>query len=156
MEYLYLLDYEPLAVSTTEDVSSHGDSSDAMSIRTDAGQYGHMYGTPAVSAFGGPQSPFSQMFRNRTESSLTVHALPTSDFHGTFGRTTNRGRKASRGNGAPEPSPLATSAPCLALHARMYTAGHKYGIDGLKALSLDKFKIQLTRHWYDALTQYFA
>ena len=30
---------------------------------------------------------------------------------------------------------------------RMYTAGHKYGIDGLKALALDKYKIQLTRHW---------
>lgn len=144
LEYLYLLDYEPLESSSSEEAaSSHGDSSDTQSIRTEAGNYGHVYGTSAISAFGGPQSPFNQMFRNRTESTLTVHALPTTDFHGTFGRTANRGRKASR----PEPSPLATASPYLSLHAKMYTAGHKYGIDGLKTLALDKFKIQLTRHW---------
>ena len=95
------------------------------------------------------------MFRNRTESTLTVHALPGGDFHGTFGSArpppeNQRRRKSNRGmNGAsPEVSPLATSSPCLALHARMYTAGYKYGIEGLKALALDKFKIQLTRHWF--------
>lgn len=48
---------------------------------------------------------------------------------------------------APEPSPLASPQPHLVLHARMYAAADKYGIGGLKALSLDKFKIQLTRHW---------
>ncbi len=143
IEYLYLLDYEPNISAVAEDASSHGDSSDTMSVRTEGGQYGQVYGTSAISAFGGPQSPFSQVYRTRTESSLTVHAIPTSDFHGTFGRTANRGRKTHR----QDPSPLATTAPRLALHARMYTAGHKYGIDGLKTLALDKFKIQLTRHW---------
>ncbi|KAK5170572.1 uncharacterized protein LTR77_005160 [Saxophila tyrrhenica] len=146
IEYLYLLDYSADTFPTPEDASSHADSSsgsDTMSIRTEAAQYGTVYGTSAISAFGGPQSPFTQMFRDRTESSLTVHALPTTDFHGTFGRTANRGRKGSR----TDPSPLATMAPCLALHARMYTAGFKYGIEGLKGLALDKFKIQCTRHW---------
>lgn len=122
-----------------------------MSVQTDAGHYGHVYGTSAVSAFGGPQSPFNNIYhRSRTESTLTVHALPSGDFHGSFGRPPSepRRRKPSRnGNGAPEPSPLATTLPCLTLHARMYTAGYKFGIDGLKALALDKFKIQLTRHW---------
>ena len=142
-----MLDYEPLGNVLAEDVSSHGDSSDSMSIRTEAGHYGQVYGTSAVSAFGGPQSPFSNIYRSRTESTLTVHALPTADFHGSFGRPNVRRRKSNRASG-PEPSPLATNAPCLILHARMYTAGHKYGIEGLKALALDKFKIQMTRHWY--------
>ncbi len=146
LEYMYLLDYDPLLSNALYAASSNGDS-DTMSVRTEAGQYGHVYGTSAVSAFGGPQSPLTQPYRSRTESTLTVHALPTADFHGTFGRTANRGRKASR----PEPSPLASAAPGLSLHARMYTAGHKYGVDGLKALALDKFKIQLTRHWYAVL-----
>ncbi|KAK3719921.1 hypothetical protein LTR37_004044 [Vermiconidia calcicola] len=151
VEYLYLLDYEPFEVAATEDVTSRGDSSsdaDRTSLRSSqAGQYGQVYGTSAISAFGGPQSPFSQMFRNRTESALTVHALPSGDFHGTFGRPSTRNRKPNGSSMAPGPSPLATNAPCLALHARMYTAGHKYGIEGLKKLALDKFKIQLTRHW---------
>ena len=47
----------------------------------------------------------------------------------------------------PEPSPLATQEPHLVLHARMYAAAEQYGVGGLKALCLDKFKIQLTRHW---------
>jgi hypothetical protein len=155
VEYLYLLDYDPPEATPTEESSSHddsgGSSSDQMSVRTtDAGQYGHVYGTSAVSAFGGPQSPFSGIFRNRTESSLTVHALPgAGDFHGAFGRPNGHRRPSNRAmvTAVPEPSPLATSTPCLTLHARMYTAGYKYGIDGLKALALDKFKIQLTRHW---------
>jgi hypothetical protein len=29
----------------------------------------------------------------------------------------------------------------------MYAAAERYQIAGLKALALDKFKIQLTRHW---------
>lgn len=147
---MYLLDYEPLGVTSAEDSrdgSSHGHSSDTMSVSTEAGHYGQVYGTSAVSAFGGPQSPFSNMFRNRTESTLTVHAMPGGDF-GTFGRPLNHRRKPCPStNGGPQASPLATSSPCLTLHARMYTAAHKYGIDGLKALALDKFKIQLTRHW---------
>lgn len=48
---------------------------------------------------------------------------------------------------APDPSPLASKEPHLVLHARMYAAASTYGIGGLKALALDKFKIQLTRHW---------
>lgn len=48
----------------------------------------------------------------------------------------------------PDPSPLATNTPNLALHSKMYAAGDQYGVPGLKALALDKFKIQLTRHWY--------
>jgi hypothetical protein len=48
---------------------------------------------------------------------------------------------------APEPSPLATTEPHLVLHARMYAAASRYEIAGLKALALDKFKIQLTLHW---------
>lgn len=150
VEYLYMLDYEPLDIAPTEDASSssnrgssHGHSSDTMSVHTEAGQYGHMYGTSAVSAFGGPQSPFSGIFRNRTESTLTVHALPHSHFDGTLGRPENRRRKSNH----TQSSPLATDAPCLILHATIYTAGHKYSIEGLKALALDKFKIQLTRHW---------
>lgn len=149
LEYLYLLDYTPLTSTPPEETpSSHsGDTSDTMSIRTEPGQYGQVYGTSAISAFGGPQSPFGQIFRHRTESSLTVHALPTtSDFHGTFGRTSNRGR-AGKGSARWEVSPLATATPGLKLHARMYAAGFKYGIEGLKGLALDKFKIQLTRHW---------
>lgn len=154
VEYLYLLNYDPPEATPAEDASSHADSggssSGRMSVRSEAGQYGHMYGTSAVSAFGGPQSPFSGVYRNRTESSLTVHALPgAADFHNAYGRPNNNRRVSNRSavTTVPEPSPLATNTPCLTLHARMYTAGHKYGIDGLKALALDKFKIQLTRHW---------
>ena len=144
VEYLYLLDYEPLTVQVQfEDSSSQ---SDTMS----SGQYGHVYGTSAISAFGGPQSPFSVPFRNVTESSLTVHALPIGDYHGGLNRPDNRRTKSNRSmaGAPPEPSPLATNEPHLTLHARMYAAGHKYGIDGLKALALDKFKIQVTRHWF--------
>ena len=147
-----MLDYEPVNLPIAEDgVSSHGDSSDTMSMRTEPGHYGNVYGTSAISAFGGPQSPFSAVYRNRAESQLTVHALPSGDYHGSFGsRPDGRRRKSSRGvvPSVPEPSPLATAEPHLTLHARMYTASQKYGIDGLKALALDKFKIQLTRHWY--------
>lgn len=148
MEYLYLLDYEPLVLPSAEYGSSHGDSSDNMSMRTEAEQY--LYGTSALSAFGGPsQAHFPNIYRSRVHSALTIHALPESGFHGTFGRPENRRRQSNRGSAAapPEPSPLATTEPSLVIHAQMYTAGHKYGISGLKALALDKFKIQLTRHW---------
>lgn len=132
-----------------------------MSVRTEAGQYGHVYGTSAVSAFGGPahnshsHSPFHTVFRPCTDSSLTIHALPTSATdYSNFGTGPSvpplRRRKTSRGGmvtNAPETSPLATNEPHLVLHARMYAAADTYGIGGLKALSLDKFKIQLTRHW---------
>ena len=47
----------------------------------------------------------------------------------------------------PEPSPLATDAPYLVLHAKVFSAAVRYGMPGLRALALDKFKIQLTRHW---------
>lgn len=59
----YLLDYEPLVPppkdhdfddheSTLTGRNSSSDSSDTMSIRTAPVQYGHVYGTSAVSAFG--------------------------------------------------------------------------------------------------------
>lgn len=129
-----------------------------MSIRTEAGQYGHVYGTSAVSAFGGPAhspSHFSNVFRPRNDSTLTVHtSAPPTDYSnfGTGPSTIQplRRRKTSRGGmvtNAPEPSPLASKEPHLVLHARMYAAASTYGIGGLKALALDKFKIQLTRHW---------
>ncbi|EME84698.1 uncharacterized protein MYCFIDRAFT_195684 [Pseudocercospora fijiensis CIRAD86] len=157
VEYFYLLDYDPVITFPESDSSLHSprhdsrDGSDTMSVRTDAGQYGHVYGTSAVSAFGGPvhgqHSPFSAVFRPRNDSSLTVHAVPTSATG--FGEFPPRRRKTDRGmvTNAPEPSPLATKQPHLVLNARLYAAADKYGIDGLKALALDKFKIQLTRHW---------
>ena len=98
-----------------------------------------------------PNAPF----RSRTESSLTVHALPSTDYHG-FGHGLSDARPHPQRHSqslrpsmspAPEPSPLASPEPHLLLHARMYAAGHKFGIGGLQALALDKFKIQLTRHW---------
>ena len=148
VEYMYLLDYEPPEITPTDDSSStHGDSSDSVSVRTEGG-YGQVYGTSAISAFGGPQSPFSSVFRHRTESHLTVHAMPSGDFN-NFARMDPRRRQTSRGmlSSPPDPSPLASNEPHLTLHARMYAAGRKYGIEGLKSLALDKFKIQLTRHW---------
>ncbi|KAK4624351.1 hypothetical protein CLAFUW4_05488 [Fulvia fulva] len=154
VEYLYLLDYDPVVPWPGAEPSSHGNSSDSMSVSTEAGQYGHVFGTSAISAFGGPaqESPFSGSFRPRNDSSLTIHALPSggTDFHHNYAnQSPPRRRKTTRGMvmSAPDPSPLATKEPHLILHARMYAAGHQYGIDGLKALSLDKFKIQSTRHW---------
>ena len=161
VEYFYLLDYDPIVklpeTITPSDSRASADSrasSDAMSVRTDAGTYGHIYGTSAVSAFGGPASPFSAPFRARTDSALTMHAMPggAPDFNTFTNNGQPRRRKTtSRGMmmvmNAPEPSPLATKEPHLILHARMYAAAERYGIGGLKALSLDKFKIQLTRHW---------
>ncbi|KAI5357140.1 putative BTB/POZ domain-containing protein [Septoria linicola] len=153
LEYFYLLDYDPIVrvPESTTPTSASRNSSDAMSIRTDAGTYGQVYGTSAVSAFGGPASPFSMPFRARTDSAaLTMHAMPGGVPEFTAYNTGPlRTRKKNRGMvmNAPEPSPLATKEPHLILHARMYAAAEQYGIDGLKALSLDKFKIQLTRHW---------
>jgi len=116
IDYMYLLDYGP--VSNQEDPAYPGsDGSDTMStISHEPGQYGHVYGTSAVSAFGGPQSPLPHLYRNRTESSLTVHALP-SEYHGNFGRHDSRTNRSSRQSG-PAPSPLASSEPDLVLHAR--------------------------------------
>ncbi|CAK4034960.1 hypothetical protein AC578_3782 [Lecanosticta acicola] len=176
IEYLYLLDYDPTTVSQPEDSttttttaasSSYHDSSsssDTMSIRTEPGQYGHVYGTSAISAFGGPAHhhappPFPGIPRPRTESSLTVHALPTTsptvdfvDFyhHNPQQQHPRRRNPTARGTmvtAAPSPSPLATKQPHLVLHARIYSAAAKYSIGGLKTLALDKFKIQRTRHW---------
>lgn len=76
---------------------------------------------------------------------MTVHAMPL-EYHGSFGNRQGGGRRGS-GSKGPEVSPLATAEPNLVLHARMYAAGRKFGVEGLKALALDKFKIQLTRHW---------
>ncbi|EMC93767.1 hypothetical protein BAUCODRAFT_36217 [Baudoinia panamericana UAMH 10762] len=160
VEYFYLLDYDPIVPppKDAESASIHGsDKSDALSVRTgstDAVQYGHVYGTSAVSAFGGPahrEPRFSATFNghDRRDSSLTVHAIPGHDFS-PFGDRPPIGRgKSNRslGNAAPEPSPLATAEPNLVLHAKMYAAGDRYGVAGLKSLALDKFKIQLTRHW---------
>lgn len=171
IEYFYLLDYEPLVPppkdhdfddpeSSLTGRNSSCDSSDTMSIRTAPVQYGHVYGTSAVSAFGGPASahpmtsPYAANFgaggrnRDRTDSTLTIHAIPN-DFS-PFGRLPPGKRK--NGNRSlmpapPDPSPLATNTPNLALHSKMYAAGDQYGVPGLKALALDKFKIQLTRHW---------
>ena len=158
VEYFYLLEYEPLVAPTPGSRSSRDSISD-MSVRTEAGTYGHVYGTSAVSAFGGPahspQPPFSSVFRprSRADSSLTVHAMPSENFDsfGTPGARPPR-RQASGGRlgQAPDPSPLAAVEPNLVIHAKMYAAGDRYGVSGLKALSLDKFKIQLTRHWYVA------
>ena len=168
VEYFYLLDYEPLVPmpppkddgrSSHSGGSRSGDS-DTMSVRTEAGTYGHVYGTSAVSAFGGPRdpgSPFSAVFRHgrdRSDSSLTVHAMPAHDISSFGGVAGTRRRKSGTRDAmsgmrssAPESSPLATPEPHLTLHARIYSAAHKYGIAGLSALALDKFKIQLTRHW---------
>jgi hypothetical protein len=146
-----------------------------MSVRTEAGHYGHVYGSSAVAAFGGPHnlssnqhSPFSTaaFLRPRPDSALTSHAMPGTgggssgapDFatfaqhgpvsiapsHGPRRHKTTRGLLIAKG---PEASPLAGKVPHLLLHAKMYAAAERYKIGGLKALALDKFKIQLTRHW---------
>lgn len=156
IEYLYLLDYEPEAQSV-RNISIHSGDSDGTSVRTDPVNFGHVYGTSAVSAFGGPRDslaghlPYATVFghsRDRSESQLTVHALPGADFS-ALGVSQNRRRMASRSpsRATPDPSPLAAREPNLTVHARVYAAAARYGIGGLKALALDKFKIQLTRHW---------
>ena len=147
----------PQSQTLFPDDESRADSSDSTSTMSrDPAQYGNIYGASAVSAFGGPhqhshpQSPYPPTLylnRSRTESQLTVHALPLESYHGNFGTRTKGGRRTS-GGGGPDVSPLATTEPNLVLHAWMYAAGRKYGVEGLKALALDKFKIQLTRHWY--------
>ena len=154
LEYLYLLDYLPVALSRAD---SHG--SDGSSIRTEALAFGNVYGTSAVSAFGGPQhhsamdlqSPFSTVFpnaRERADSTLTVHAIPHHDLSVYGGSPVDRRKRAQSRVRPPESSPLATREPHLVLHARMYAIAVKFSIAGLSALALDKFKIQLTRHWY--------
>ena len=178
IEYFYLLDYTPTPPRPRSNSrpTSHPspfpdtDSSDSLStLSRDPAQYGNIYGASAVSAFGGPQPhlhpqpqhghpgspwvpPAVYLNRSRTESQLTVHALPL-EYHGNFGQQHRHPkpggghRRGSGGEGGPEVSPLATEEPDLVLHARMYAAGRKFGVEGLKALALDKFKIQLTRHW---------
>lgn len=157
VEYLYLLDYLPVSTASENDRSyceSH--DGDSMSAGSDPRLYGSVFGTSAISAFGGPldgHSQYSSSFRPRNDSTLTVHALPsTSENYAKFGNSHPR-RRRTTGNmvlNAPEPSPLAAREPHLVVHARMYAAAHRYSIGGLKALSLDKFKIQLTRHWDSA------
>lgn len=154
VEYFYLLDYLPVSAAPGNSrARCESQDSDSMSVGSDPRLYGNVYGSSAISAFGGPldqQSQFLTPFRPRNDSNLTVHALPTtSDNYASFGSKQPRRRKTT-GNmvlNAPEPSPLATQEPHLVLHARMYAAAHRYSIGGLEALSLDKFKIQLTRHW---------
>lgn len=160
LEYLYLLDYLPVALSRANSQASQDHSSDGSSIRTEPLAFGNVYGTSAVSAFGGPQhhgpvdlqSPFSAVFsnaRDRSESQLTVHAIPQHDLSAYAGSPITRRKRTPTRVRPPEPSPLATPEPHLVLHARMYAIAVKYGIAGLAALALDKFKIQLTRHWQD-------
>ncbi|KAF2721149.1 hypothetical protein K431DRAFT_346642 [Polychaeton citri CBS 116435] len=159
IEYFYILDYEPLDPRHDQLVphtpTDNSSNSDTISVRTDAGTYGNVYGTSAIAAFGGPQaSPFSANFkshsRDRSDSNLTIHALPGTGY-GAFSAPVVGSTRATPGRrrvtAPPDPSPLATSEPHLTLHARMYAAAEKYGIHGLKVLALDKFKIQLTRHW---------
>lgn len=98
------------------------------------------------------QSPYNTPFghnRDRSEASqLTVHALPGATDFSALQRPEGHRRSSARSStGPPDPSPLATKEPNLVLHARVYAAGERYGIAGLKAMALDKFKIQLTRHW---------
>lgn len=156
LEYMYLLDYFPPTRSsssrrTSQDsisdtvtrTGSKGHDSDTMSIRTDAVAFGH-----AVTAFGGPRedplitpipdSPFTLPFR-RTLPDAT-------DFSSAMHRSQHPLTRA-HSTPAPEISPLATPEAHLSFHARAYAAGERYGIAGLKALALDKYKIQLTRHW---------
>lgn len=166
LEYLYLLDYVPLALSRGDSSASHGHSSDGSSTRTEPLAFGNVYGTSAISAFGGPQhhgsvdlqSPFSAVFpnsaRDRAESTLTIHAIPRHDLSAyAGGAAPDRRKRTPTRVRPPEPSPLATREPNLTLHARMYAIAVKYGIAGLVALALDKFKIQLTRHWYVRLVR---
>jgi len=166
LEYLYCLNYLPVLPSrSTSCASSYGHSSEeGSSTRTELLSLGNVYGTSAVSVFGGPpqqhgtmdlHSPFSTVFsshaRDRSESSLTVHAIPQHHDLSAFSGGPVMGRRQQNTPPrvrAPDPSPLATREPHLALHARVYAIAVKYGIAGLSALALDKFKIQLTRHWY--------
>lgn len=145
---MYLLDYEPSnSPAESETVSSPTDNlSDTLSISTEPNHYGQLFGASAVSAFGGPHSP------QQPPSFLTVHALPSRECYPDSNRRSNPQRRRSdrtvtTTTATVEPSPLATKEPNLLVHSRMYAAGQRLGVDGLKALALDKFKIQLTRHW---------
>ncbi|KAK4902356.1 hypothetical protein LTR27_001260 [Elasticomyces elasticus] len=144
VDYFYLLDY-----SSSESRSTFEE--DTASIMTEPIQYGCVYGTPAVRAFGGPeclQSSSSAMlaYRGGTGSLLAAPSV-----FSPFAWEPSSGRRATSGAtpavSSPKPSNLATSEPDLTLHTRMYAAGYKYDVSGLKALALGKFKIQLTRHW---------
>lgn len=123
MEYLYCLDYTPPALVDADTQSLAESHNSAMLHGIPDGQF---FGS---SAFEQPASPFG-------------------GFMPPDGRRSAR-RMADRRNpsAAPEPSPLATATPHLVLHAKMYSIADKYGISGLKSLALDKFKIQLTKHW---------
>ncbi|KAK5697625.1 hypothetical protein LTR17_023940 [Elasticomyces elasticus] len=144
VDYFYLLDY-----SSSESRSAFEE--DTASVLTEPIQYGCVYGTPAVRAFGGPeylQSSSSAMlaYRGGTGSLLAAPSV-----FSPFTSEPSSGRRAANGAtpavSSPKPSNLATSEPDLTLHTRMYAAGYKYDVSGLKALALSKFKIQLTRHW---------
>nr|POF07138.1 hypothetical protein CFP56_31762 [Quercus suber] len=132
VEYFYLLDYVPSSILLDED-ASRPDSSDTSSLRTDAGTYGQVYGTSAISAFGGPTSqPQPDSFgvtRSYTTTSLTSHAAPSADFSHFVVSTHRYGpRRGASPNRPPEPSPLATREPFLVLHANMYTAAERLGV----------------------------
>ncbi|KAK3626205.1 hypothetical protein LTR56_019993 [Elasticomyces elasticus] len=144
VDYFYLLDY-----SSSESRSTFEE--DTASVMTEPIQYECVYGTPAVRAFGGPeytQSSSSAMlaYRGGTGSLLAAPSV-----FSPFASEPSSGRRATSGAtpavSSPKPSNLATSEPDLTLHTRMYAAGYKYDVSGLKALALGKFKIQLTRHW---------
>lgn len=158
LQYLYLLDYHPPPSSPTPPtVPSKDHDSDSASTRTDPIQYGQVYGAAAISAFGGPRESLSGPLpyltpynHSRNESQLTVHAIPgVADFtalsHANHQRRTASARSII--GDPPDPSPLASQEPHLVLHARVYAAANRYGLDGLKAVALNKFRTQLTRHW---------
>nr|POF22322.1 hypothetical protein CFP56_36407 [Quercus suber] len=142
-----------LFTTSLEDDVSQPDSNDTASLRTEAGAYGQVYGTSAVSAFGGPatqpHTELSGVTRSFPITSFTSHAAPSADFSHFLDSPHRLGpRRRAISNPAPEPSPLATRESFLILHAKVYAAAECLGVRGLKALALDKFKLQLTRHWY--------
>ncbi|KAK4936905.1 hypothetical protein LTR28_010014, partial [Elasticomyces elasticus] len=136
LDYLYTLDYSPKTHS-----DSTQDEGDTMSTQSSDNQWGQVGGTSAVSAFGGPPAGFGQ--HSGFGSAFTSHAMPQVV---SFAKKPYRGKRPGQA-AAPGPSPLATAEPNLALHAKVYGMAEKYGINGLKALALDKFKIQATKHW---------
>lgn len=161
---MYLLDYKPVEPNPTHVVSDSLSATDgnfrSESLRSlsEPVQYGFLYGTSAISAFGGPssvrlppgepESTFSRSFgQQATEDySLTAYAMPVNE----VSRWSPKPPVCSADSssvGPPKPSTWAAHQPTLALHAKMYAAADRYGVVSLKASALDKFKVQLTRHW---------
>lgn len=155
LQYLYLLDYNPTPqAQVAPSVSSKDHDSDTASTKTDAIQYGQVYGAAAISAFGGLResmqglSPYLDPFHHRNESQLTLHAAPgMADFSVLQQQRERASLRSVRSAGPPEPSHFASPEPNLVLHARVYAAAGYYGLGGMKALALEKLRIQLTRHW---------